>query len=134
VRGSGSRSRAERLRRESQGLEVDQEIAYHPAPSKSSIERLATLEEWLRPQGRRITTAEFVLTRPGANGGAVVQGALFQEVLTYANGARVVRDTWRLFPNYVFPNASTPISVMALPNGGSQDVRAFLLRHEAAGG
>jgi len=125
---------AARLQQESRSLDIDQEITYHPAPSESSIRGFATLEELVEPEQARVESFEYLLTRPGSHGRPVVQGALFQEVITYQDGTRHVRDTWRLFQNYVFPNAANPLSVTRTSSAVSQDVREFLLRHLRKGG
>lgn len=125
---------ANRLDKESRGFFVDQEIAYHPAPPEASIRNLATLEELVVPEQATVESFEFVLTRPGPLGRAVVQGALFQEVITFRDGTQLVRDTWRLFQNYIFPDATHPLSVIRSESAASQDIREFMRRHLRNGG
>jgi hypothetical protein len=115
-------------------LTLPQLLEYRSPPNSSAISQYPTLASLVSVSLMSSQVLEYQLTRRTTSGSTVVQGAMYREILMGTNGINYVRDTWRLFSNYVFPQGATELRVQQLQSGASANVRSFLTKHATKGG
>jgi hypothetical protein len=106
-------------------LEIPQKLIYLPAPTPKEILASTELFDLVQEQIERKELLEYHLLRKERNR-LVIQGALYREIAHTSAGVKVVRDTWRLFKNYKFPNKGLDLILVKSKGLPSKNVKSFL--------
>lgn len=109
-------------------LEIPQRLIYLKAPSPKEILNSVELFDLVQEQIEKKEILEFHLMRKEKHK-FIIQGALFREIAHTASGIKVVRDTWRLFPNYKFPNKGLDLILVRTKNLPPKKVQLFLEKY-----
>jgi len=115
-------------------LQVAQRMEYLPPPNNSAISSYPSQVAAVREPILRSEAREFVLKRKSPTGQDVIEGALYRETVVTRAGEHLVRDTWRLFGNYQFPQGVIELVVAPSTTAASATVGGFLKKHSRQSG
>jgi hypothetical protein len=123
-----SQKRFDEISRGGFALEIPQRLIYLKAPTVKEISQSEDLFDLVQEQIVKKKVIEYELLRKERNR-LIHQGALFREIAVTSSGTKIVRDTWRLFQNYKFPEKGLDLILVKAKSIPPKNVELFLTKY-----